>query len=108
MSEPELSPELLAGEDFVDFKALGFVEEERDIDAAGEKAVEVGLIVAADDEDVLLGGDAVVFVVDHGLVAVKGESVDHVALDVLDGDEADSGGVLSDFLGERACGVVEV
>ena len=33
------------GVDFIDFEALGFVEEEGFVDAAGEVAVEVGLII---------------------------------------------------------------
>ena len=36
---------LLAGVDGVDGEALGFVEEEGFVDAAGEVAVEVGLVV---------------------------------------------------------------
>ena len=47
-------------------------------------------------------------VVDEGLVAVEGEAVVHIALDVLEGDDFFAGGVLGDLLREGAGGVVEV
>ena len=94
--------------DLVDGKTLGFVEEERLVDAAGEVVVEDDLVVGAGDEDVLFAGNAVGVVADGALVAVEGESVNHVALDVLNGDDLLVGGSRGDLAGERTGGVVEV
>ena len=92
----------------VDGETLGFVEEERLVDAAGEIAVEVWLGGGGDDEDVGAGGDAAVRVVDHLLVAVEGEAVVHVALDAEGCDGALVGGLGSDLLGKGAGGVIEI
>ena len=99
---------LILAVDLVDGEALGFVEEERLVDAAGEVMVEGGLVVGAGDEDVFAVGDAVGVVVDGALVAVEGEAVDHVAFDILDGDDFFAGCGCGDLAGERTGGVVEV
>src|SRR5271170_6176797 len=70
--------------------------------------VEGGGVVGADDEEMLGVRDAGGFVVNHGLVAVEGEAVVHVALDGVGGDELDAGGLFLDFASERAGGVVDV
>jgi len=48
------------------------------------------------------------FVVNHGLVAVEGKAVVHIALDGVGGDEFDAGGLFLDFTGKGAGGVVDV
>src|SRR5713101_2401823 len=91
--------------DPVDFEALRFVEEERRIDASGEPAVEVGGVVCADNEDMLGVGDPVRVVMDHGLIAVEGEAVVHVAPDGVGGDQLYVGGLVLNLAGEGAGGV---
>ena len=96
------------GVDPVDFEALRFVEKERLVDASGEPAVELGGVVRADDEQMFGVGNAVGVVVDHRLIAVEGETVVHVALDGLGGDELDVGSLALNLAGQRTGGVVHV
>ena len=98
----------MPGVDAVDLQALRFVEEEGLVDSAGEPVVEGGGVVGADDEEVLGVGDSGGFVVDHGLVAVEGEAVVHVALDGVGGDEFDVRGFFLYFASEGAGGVVDI
>ena len=69
--------------------------------------VEVPAVAGADDQDVFRVWNAVGAVVDHGLVAIEGKAVVHVALDVR-GDELHVGCLLLDFAGEWPGRVVYV
>jgi hypothetical protein len=69
--------------------------------------VEIPGVAGADDKDVFRVWNAVDAVVDHGLVAIEGEAVVHVAFDVS-GNELHVGCLLLNFAGERSGRVVHV
>ena len=70
--------------------------------------VELVGVAGGDDEEMFSGGHAIGAVVDEALVAVEGEAVVHVALDALDGEGFEAGGLAVDLAGEGTGGVVDV
>ena len=70
--------------------------------------VELVGVAGGDDEKMLAGGDAIGAVVDEALVAVEGEAVVHVALDALDGEGFEAGGLAVDLACQGAGGVVDI
>src|SRR5258707_1916388 len=99
---------LLLCVDPVDLEALRLVEKERSVNTSSQPAVEVGGVVCPDDEEMFGCGNAVGVVVNHRLIAIKGETIVHVALDGVGGDELHVWSCALNLTGQGTGGVVYV